>query len=180
MKKDTIHKMALCGIFAALAAVCSWISVPTAVPFTLQTFAVFCALAILGGRWGTLSVAVYLLVGLAGIPVFAGFSGGYAAFLTPSGGFLPGFLFMGLVYWAVTALFGEKPAVTVVALIAGMAVCYVIGAAWFMAYFSNSGTPMGLTESLALCVLPYLPADGLKLALAMVISRRVKMYVRTA
>ena len=64
------------SIGAALIAICSWISIPTAVPFTLQTFAVFAVLSILGGRRGTISVAVYILMGAVGLPVFAGFKGG--------------------------------------------------------------------------------------------------------
>ena len=68
--------IAYIGIFAALIAICSWISVPTAIPFTLQTLGVFLAVGLLGGRRGTLAVLVYLLLGLVGLPVFAGFHGG--------------------------------------------------------------------------------------------------------
>lgn len=180
MKNSTAYKMSLCGIFAAITAVCSWISVPMMVPFTLQTFAVFCTLIILGGRWGTVSIAVYLLIGLAGIPVFSGFSGGFSAFLTPSGGFLIGFLFMGITYWAVTGCLGEKLAVKLAAIVSGLAVCYAFGTAGFMLYFVRSGSPMGLWESLTVCVLPYIIPDGVKLALALTVSGRVTKYVRTA
>ena len=61
---------------AAFMAVCSWISVPASVPFTMQTFAVFATTGVLGGRRGTYSVLLYLLLGVAGLPVFAGFTGG--------------------------------------------------------------------------------------------------------
>ena len=64
------------GIFAVLIAICSWISIPTTVPFTLQTFGVFMAVSILGGMRGTLAVLVYILLGAVGMPVFAGFTGG--------------------------------------------------------------------------------------------------------
>ena len=59
------------GIFAVIIAICSWISIPAAVPFTLQTFGVFAAVEILGGKCGTMAVLVYLLLGAVGIPVFA-------------------------------------------------------------------------------------------------------------
>ena len=81
--------LARAALFAALIAICSWISIPTAVPFTLQTFAVFLALGVLGGKLGTLSVAVYLLLGAVGLPVFAGFQGGLGALLGATGGYLP-------------------------------------------------------------------------------------------
>ena len=61
--KLTVKDMALIALFAAVIAVCSWISIPAAVPFTLQTFAVFAAVLLLGGKRGTLAVAVYLLLG---------------------------------------------------------------------------------------------------------------------
>ena len=70
------YDIVLTGVMAVLIAVCSWISVPTAVPFTLQTFGVFMAVLVLGGKRGTLAVLVYVLLGAAGLPVFAGFTGG--------------------------------------------------------------------------------------------------------
>ena len=80
--------IAYIGIFTALMAICSWISLPlpSGIPVTLQTFGVFLAVGILGGRRGTLAVAAYLLLGLVGAPVLAGFSGGVGSYLTPSGG----------------------------------------------------------------------------------------------
>ena len=72
----TVKDMSLTAMFAVLMAVCSWISIPTAVPFTLQTFAVFCAVSMLGGKRGFFAVLVYILLGAVGIPVF---SGGYTS-----------------------------------------------------------------------------------------------------
>ena len=91
------RELAYTGILAALIAVCSWISIPTAVPFTLQTFAVFLTLGLLGGRLGTLAVTVYLLLGAVGLPVFAGFHGGLGAFLGATGGYLVGFLLLAFI-----------------------------------------------------------------------------------
>ena len=93
------QELARAALFAALIAICSWISIPTAVPFTLQTFAVFLALGVLGGKLGTLSVAVYLLLGAVGLPVFAGFQGGLGALLGATGGYLAGFLLTALTVW---------------------------------------------------------------------------------
>lgn len=176
MKKNAVYKMTLCGVFAAIMAVCSWLTVPTTVPFTLQTLAVFSALAILGGQLGTVSVIVYLLVGLAGVPVFAGFSGGISAFLTPSGGYLVGFVFTALVYWAVTAAFGDKTLVKIIALAAGLIVCYTFGTVWFMIFYSNTAEPVGIFTSLSWCVFPFILPDAAKLAVAVAISRRLAKY----
>ena len=79
------------ALMAVLISVCSWISIQTVVPFTMQTFAVFCALELLGGTRGTMAVAVYLLLGAVGVPVFAGFTGGVGILFGTTGGYLLGF-----------------------------------------------------------------------------------------
>lgn len=163
--------LAFIALMAALTAVCAWITVPFGpVPFTLQTFAVFLALALLGGKRGTAAIVLYLCLGLVGVPVFAGFSGGVGALLGPTGGYLLGFLATGLVYWAITARLGDGLPVKLAALILGLAVCYAFGTLWFMRVYTE---PTTLGATLMLCVIPYLPVDAVKLALALAISRRV-------
>ena len=90
----TTKDMALTAMFAVLIAVCSWISIPLAVPITLQTFGVFCALAVLGGKRGFFAVLVYILLGAAGLPVFAGFKSGIGTLFGSTGGYIVGFLLM--------------------------------------------------------------------------------------
>ena len=86
-KRNGTKDLAFIALMAALMAVCAWIIIPfSLVPFTLQTFAVFTALALLGGRRGTLSIALYLCLGIVGLPVFSGFRGGVAALLGPTSG----------------------------------------------------------------------------------------------
>ena len=156
--------MTHCAIFAALLAVCSWVCIPLGdTVLTLQTFGVSLCLLMLGGKWGSLSVGIFLLLGAAGLPVFSGFRGGFAQLLGVTGGFLWGFLAMGLVYWALARL-GKVPA-----LIAGLTLCYGCGCLWFRFY---SGGGMGLI--LLRCVVPYLIPDALKLWLALSLSRRLR------
>ena len=100
--------LAYMAIGAVLIAVCSWISIPASVPFTLQTFAVFFVLSILGGKRGTVSVLLYILLGAIGIPVFAGFSGGIGVIMGSTGGYIVGFILMGLVYWGFDKKKGER------------------------------------------------------------------------
>lgn len=96
--------LAYIALMVALMAICAWITLPIGpVPFTMQTFAVFAALGLLGGRRGTLAVVVYLLLGAVGLPVFSGFNSGLSALLGPTGGYLVGFLVSALLYWAITA-----------------------------------------------------------------------------
>ena len=166
------------SIGAALIAICSWISIPTAVPFTLQTFAVFAALSILGGRRGTISAAVYILMGAVGLPVFAGFKGGIGVLFGNTGGYILGFLLTGLIYILFQKFFGQKDLTDIIALILGLIVCYAFGTAWFMhLYLKNTGE-VGLMTVLSWCVFPFIIPDLIKLALAFVISRRVKGVIK--
>ena len=92
------------GVFAVIMAICSWISIPTTVPFTLQTFGVFIAVGVLGGKRGSLAVLVFIILGAIGVPVFSGMSGGVGILLGSTGGYIIGFLFSALVMWAMEKL----------------------------------------------------------------------------
>lgn len=163
---------------AALIAVCSWISIPTTIPFTLQTFAVFLLMTALGGKRGTLSVLVYLMLGAIGLPVFAQFTGGIGILLGNTGGYLAGFLLLGVVYLVVTRFFGEKTLPQIIALTAGLAVCYTFGTAWFMLVYTRANGAVGLGTVLGWCVIPFILPDLLKLALALIVARRLEPVIR--
>lgn len=161
--------MVLCSLFAALIAVCAWISIPVPpIAFTLQTFGIFLALGILGGKWGTVTILTYLLLGIVGLPVFTGFRGGAGALLDPTGGFLLGFLLAALVYWALERFH------KIAAMAAGLAACYLCGCLWFIHY--TPGTGFG--AAVLTCVVPYLIPDGCKLWLAHLLSRRLRRHLK--
>ena len=169
--------LVLTGIFAALIAVCSWISIPTAVPFTLQTFGVFMAVEMLGGKRGTLAVLVYLLLGAVGLPVFAGFTGGMGIITGSTGGYIVGFLFGALVMWMMETVLPKGTVTSILAMLAGLLVCYALGTVWFMLVFTRNNGPVSLMTVLGWCVLPFIIPDLIKIALAWLLSRRLRKYV---
>lgn len=158
---------------AVLITICSWISIPTAVPFTMQTFAIFFVLSALGARRGTISILVYVLLGVVGIPVFAQFSSGIGVLLGNTGGYIIGFIFIGLVYWLALRLFGKKLWAEILGMVIGLAVCYAFGTAWFMFVYSKANGAVGLATVLAWCVIPFIIPDLIKLGLALMIARRL-------
>lgn len=164
-----IKTLVRCGLISALIAVCAWITVPFAVPFTMQTFGVFCALLILGGKYGTVSISVYVLLGIIGLPVFAGFQGGIGVILSPLGGFIIGFILMGLTYLLLTKIYGEKTIVQLTALIIGLFICYISGAIWFVCFKKS----IGLITAITTCILPFIIPDAIKLWLAYIITKRI-------
>ena len=176
--KLTTRDLAYTALGAVLLAVCSWLAVPAPVPFTLQTFAVFCVLEVTGGRRGTLAIMVYILLAALGLPVLHGFSGGPGAVLGTTGGYLLGFILVGLVYWLSEKLFGNKLPARIAALVLGLLLCYAFGTAWFMTVYARNSGPVGLETALGWCVFPFILPDAVKLALAVLLASRLRKAVR--
>lgn len=165
------------AVGAALTAVCSWISIPSTVPFTLQTFAVFCVLSLLGGKRGTVSIIIYILLGAVGMPVFAGFTGGIGILLGTTGGYIIGFILMGLLFWLAEHFFGNALPVRIVSMLAGLLACYAFGTGWFLWVYARHSGAIGIGTALSWCVLPFILPDLAKMALAVGIAGRVKKFI---
>ncbi|MBE6955819.1 MAG: biotin transporter BioY [Ruminococcaceae bacterium] len=159
--KWSTRDMTAIALMAVLMCLCTWIAIPAAVPFTLQTFAVFAAVELLGPRRAFWSVAVYLLMGAVGLPVFSGMTGGFGILLGQTGGYLWGFLLLPLICRGAAAA-GQGRLARIVGMVLGMLACYGLGTAWFV--FVSGGT--GWITALTMCVLPFLLPDAIKLALA--------------
>lgn len=174
MGRRKTYDMAYSAIFAGLIAICSWISIPMTVPFTLQTFAVFLAVAVLGGRRGTMAVAVYVLLGAIGVPVFAGFTGGISIIMNNTGGYIIGFIFSALFMWLMERLFGKSIWVQAVSMVAGLVICYAIGTVWFMAVYMRTTGEVGLMTVLGWCVIPFIVPDVVKIVLALSLGKTLR------
>ncbi len=163
---------------AVILCVCSWLTVPFTVPFTMQTFGVYCAFLILGGRRGLLAIGLYILLGLVGLPVFSGFRGGPGHLLGLTGGYIIGFLFTGLGYLLMEGKMRTMAWLPRVALLAlDLIPCYLIGTLWFAAVSRLHGGETGFFSALSLCVLPYILPDLLKIVLAERVSARVRKHL---
>ena len=177
VQRSKTYDIVYIAVFAVIMAICSWISIPAAVPFTLQTFGVFIAVGVLGGKRGSLSILVFILLGAIGIPVFANFSGGIGVLAGPTGGYIIGFLFSALLMWAMEKLPGKKSVMQIVSMIAGLIVCYAFGTVWFVIVYGRMNGPIGFTAALVSCVVPFIIPDIIKIALAYVLSRKLRKYV---
>ena len=174
MNRGKTYDMVYIGIFTGLIAICSWISIPTVVPFSLQTFAVFLAVSILGGKRGTLAVVVYVLLGAIGVPVFAEFTGGIDIILRNTGGYIIGFIFSALIMWLMEKLIGRKLWAQGISMVLGLLVCYAFGTAWFMFVYMRDTGAIGLSTVLGWCVIPFIIPDAVKIALALTLSNVLK------
>ena len=175
--------MALCGLFAALMAICSLISIPlgfTPVPVNLATLGVFLAGGLLGKKYGTISIAVYVLLGAVGVPVFAGFRGGLSVLVGPTGGYIIGYIAAAFLVGLLTELLvpkagrsaGREILACIIAMIIGLFACYLLGTLWFMI-----STHTGVWAALVSCVFPFLPGDALKIAAGTILTQKLRRLV---
>lgn len=162
------------SVFTAMISICSWISIPASIPFTLQTMGVFTTVGLLGGKRGTLTVLTYILLGAIGVPVFAGLTGGISVLLGTTGGYIMGFLLSALLMWGIETIMGRNQIVLAFSMIAGLIVCYVFGTAWFMMIYTQHSGVIGLSTVLGLCVIPFIIPDLIKIGVALFLAKRLK------
>lgn len=162
------------SVFTAMISICSWISIPASIPFTLQTMGVFTTVGLLGGKRGTLTVLTYILLGAIGIPVFAGLTGGVSVLLGTTGGYIMGFLLSALLMWGIETIMGRNQIVLAFSMVAGLIVCYVFGTAWFMLIYTQHSGVIGLSTVLGLCVIPFIIPDLIKIGVALFLAKRLK------
>ena len=177
-QRSKTYDLVYISILVVLIAVCSWISIPLTVPVTLQTFGVFTAVGLLGGKRGTLAVLVYILMGAIGIPVFSGFTGGIGILAGTTGGYIVGFLFSALLMWGMEKLFGRNMKVLAGSMILGLIACYAVGTFWFMTVYAASTGPVGILTVLGWCVFPFIIPDIAKIVLALVLTKRLSGVIK--
>ena len=163
MKKT--KRVAFMGILLAVIVICSWISIPFTIPFTLQTFGIFLSVIVLD-TWGAfLTVLGYLFLGLIGLPVFSGFKGGLGVILGPTGGYILGFLFSTLIAGKLMEIFPQRKIYRYLSMVLGLIVCYIFGTIWFI-YMYTGKESITFTNALVLCVFPFVIPDLIKIVMA--------------
>ena len=167
-----IRMLTRCAMLVAILCVCGWLTVPLGdVALTMQTFGVFLTLYLLGGKRGTATIGVYLLLGGVGLPVFSGFRGGFGILLGATGGYLLGFLVTGLIYWLVERVWGYRGAI--IGMLLGLLGCYAFGSGWYLLLYADVSALIGVIMK---CVAPFMIPDLLKLFLAVSLGKRLREY----
>ena len=170
--------MALIGVMAAVTCILGPLSlaIPVSpVPISLTNLAVYFAIYVLGMKRGTISYCIYLLIGLAGLPVFAAFTAGAGKLFGPTGGYLIGFIFMALICGFFIEKWEKKLYMHFIGMVLGTAVCYFFGTAW-LAYTAH----MGFAAALAAGVIPFIPGDLAKIIIAMIAGPVIRKQLKRA
>ena len=166
------------GLSAAMIAICSWISIPLAVPITLQTMGICLISALFGLKRGTLATVIYIILGAVGVPVFQGFTSGLGIIAGSTGGYIIGFIFTALIVGFVSDKFKGKFVPLIISMIIGILICYAFGTAWFAIVYARENTPATIGTILGWCVIPFLIPDAVKIAVAAVLANRLNKFVK--
>lgn len=169
--KDSI----LTALSAALITLCAWISIPSAVPFTMQTFAVALSGALMGAKRGAMSAIIYILLGIIGLPVFAGFRSGASVILGATGGYTLGFIFFAAICGFFCRRFKRTMPVMLLSMTAGLISCYTFGTLWYMCIYLSE--PQSLSAVLSACVIPFVIPDIIKIFLAAICVKKAEKFV---
>lgn len=170
MKKTTVYQLTTMALMAALMCVVGPMSVPIGpVPISFTNFVIYLAAWLLEGQAAAVSYTVYLLIGVAGLPVFSGYSGGLGKLMGPTGGYLTGFILMAMICSVVTRRRNCRMAFYMAGMAVATAVAYAFGTVWFMIQAKAS-----LGYSLMICVIPFIPGDLVKIAVAGALGMTVR------
>ena len=187
MKNRSILKVSFVALFAAIICACCFIRIPLGViPIVLQNILCILCAVLLGGVLGCAPVALFLLAGLIGLPVYSGGTGGLAVWLGPTGGFLPGY-FLGAL---AAGLISGRPEVSEkkltvklvvrvsLAVVTGVVILYVPGVIRFSYWATAAGkVPVektALAYTMGACVIPYIPGDILKTVIAVPVALKLR------
>ena len=158
-KKLTTYQMAVTAVMAAVMCVLSPLSIPIgAVPISLANFVICLTAWLLGPKFGTLSVVIYLAIGLIGVPVFSGYGAGLAKVAGPTGGYLVGYLLLAFIGGLFIEKSNGQP-------VLGDAACYVLGTAWFVFQMQCE-----LGYALTVCVYPFIVLDLAKIVVSCIVG----------
>ncbi len=174
----TTGKLALVGLAGAITCILGPVAIAlpfSPVPISLGLLGVFLVTSLLGPHLGIITCLVYLLIGLVGLPVFSGFTGGIGVVLGPTGGYLLGYLLIPLFAGLFTLRKKNSRSLLLSGMIAGLLLCYITGTLWL-----SRLQELDFVSALIIGVLPYIPADLLKLGLAWFLSNTIRKRLNKA
>ncbi len=169
-QKPNTRQLTLVGVMAAVTCILGPLSLPIGIiPISLTNLVIYFAVYVLGRKRATLSYIVYLFIGLIGLPVFSGFSGGFTKLFGPTGGYLIGFIFMAFISGIFIDNFSNKIYICFLGMILGTIATYIFGTAW-LAYQAH----LTFNAALAVGVLPFIPGDLVKMVIASFIGPQIR------
>ena len=158
------------ALFSAIICITAIITVPIgAVPITLSLFGVFTAAALQKPKCAIVSVSVYIIIGVVGLPVFSGFGSGIGYLIGPTGGFIFAYPIAAAIVSAANSLFKKYYVALPVSMVISLAISYLFGAGWYAVV-----TEVNFTAAVLVCVLPFIVFDIIKIGVCLAVVFAVK------
>ena len=174
----SVLDMVYISLGAVLLMLGAWLTIPSVVPFTLQTAIIFVLLASMGAHKTLWVLLVYCLLGIMGVPVFASMRGGVGVLFGVTGGYILGFFLTAVCAWVQEKIFPSSKVMQTIFFIIGMIACYALGTVWFMyAYAKSADTQITLLAALNMCVIPFLIPDLAKLLVGQYVGNILKKVI---
>lgn len=170
MRSTKIFTLTLTALFTAIICILGPLTIPVGpIPLTLCNLSILLAAYVLGPWWGTVSVAIYILLGVVGLPVFSAGGAGVAKVIGPTGGYIFGYLFLSLFTGLFVKKFKGNLIFSIVGMLIGLIVLYFFGTVWYITV-----TNVDVKAAIAACVLPFLPGDAIKIVIALFVGLQLQ------
>lgn len=164
--KSNVYPLAMTAVMAAVIAAISPFAIPVGpISITLCTLALYFSPYILGWKRASVAALVYILLGMVGMPVFSKFQGGLGVLMGPTGGYILGYIPMVVLTGLVIRLAPRNRVLQFLGMIGATAVLYAFGTVWYMILSGNN-----LAYAMKWCVVPFIPLDLVKMAIAMILG----------
>ena len=172
----SVKTISYCALSAAVMCILGPMSIPVGtIPVSFTNLVIYTSLFITGKRKTTLSVIIYILLGIFGLPVFSGYSGGFAKLMGPTGGYIVGFVFLAYIAGIFVDKSNGAKIISFAGMVLGTAVAYLFGTLWFV--ISSGAT---WTYALAVCVFPFIAIDIIKIIISIIAGRAVRKRLEMA
>ncbi len=176
MNNSKIRNMTFTALMSAALCIIAPFSIHlpfSPVPISAALFVIYLFSIILGAKKAIVGVGLYLVLGAVGLPVFTDFSGGLGKLMGPTGGYAIGYIFIALFTGIFADIFKDKAFINILGMILGTAICYALGTIWL-----SFSAHMNFMQAFFIGVIPYIPADMIKIIIAYTIGQRIKRYIR--
>ncbi len=172
MKKVNTITLTSIAIMSAVLCVLGPMSISlpfSPVPISFATIGIFLSLYVLGAKFGSLSVIIYLILGVIGLPVFSTFSGGIGKVAGPTGGYLIGYVFLAVISGIFIDKFKNNKLLQFIGMISGTLICYLIGTIWL-----SFQADINFVSALTIGVLPYIVFDLTKIVFSILFGNKIR------
>ncbi|MGO5052976.1 biotin transporter BioY [Lachnospiraceae bacterium LCP25S3_G4] len=163
------------SLITAITCILAPFSIPlpfSPVPISFTNLVLYLSVFIIGWKYATISYIIYLLLGVVGLPVFSGFTGGLGKLFGPTGGYLLGFIFLTIISGLFIEKSHEKKIFIILGMVLGTIVCYLFGTIWLAKQLD-----LTFLQGLAAGVIPYILGDAIKIIIAFLVGPTIKKQV---